>query len=154
MTDNELNKIFLNTLKAPCYDRMIENSNTNFSNVVSMRKMIENGVKLYKIESIEAKKSTPKKKEEEMHAVSYQGKTYNPFYSRQPDRDYQSYNQYAGAAHKGITSPTLGQWLISLLCLHQLMEGLLNRQVSHVITAKIIEGQDLNKIGPSLTLFQ
>ena len=57
----------------------------------------------------------------------------------------------SGAAYKGITSPTLGQWLVSLLCLHQLMEGLLNRQVSRVIMMKIIDGQDLNKIGPSLT---
>ena len=31
MTDKELNKMFLNTLKAPYYDRMIGNSNTNFS---------------------------------------------------------------------------------------------------------------------------
>ena len=37
MTDKELNKMFFNTLKARYYDRMIENSNTNFSNVVSMR---------------------------------------------------------------------------------------------------------------------
>ena len=30
MTDKELNKMFLNTLKVPYYDRMIGNSNTNF----------------------------------------------------------------------------------------------------------------------------
>ena len=80
MTDKELNKIFLNTLKAPYYDRMIGNSNTNFSDVVSAGEMIESG-KLGKIESAEAKKPTPKKKEEETHAVSYQGKAYNPSYS-------------------------------------------------------------------------
>ena len=78
MTDKELNKMFLNTLKAPYYDRMIENSNTNFSEVVFVRKMIENGVKLDKIESMEAKKPTPKKKKGETHAMSYQGKAYNP----------------------------------------------------------------------------
>ena len=38
MTNNELNKMFLNTLKAPYYDRMIGNSNNNFSNVVSVGK--------------------------------------------------------------------------------------------------------------------
>ena len=81
MTDNELNKIFLNTLKVPYYDRMIGNSNNNFSNVVSAGEMIENGIKLGKIKSTEAKKPTPKKKEWEMHAMSYQGKSYNPFYS-------------------------------------------------------------------------
>ena len=35
MTDKKLNKMFLNTLKAPYYDRMIENSNTNFSDMQS-----------------------------------------------------------------------------------------------------------------------
>ena len=74
--------MFLNTLKAPYYDWMIENSNTNFSDVVSIGEMIESGVKLGKIEGTDAKKSTPKKKEGQTHAVSYQGKTYNPFYSR------------------------------------------------------------------------
>ena len=56
MTDKELNKTFLNTLKAPYYDRMIGNSNTNFFDMVSAGEMIESGVKLDKIESIEAKK--------------------------------------------------------------------------------------------------
>ena len=55
MTDKELNKMFFNTLKAPYYDRMIGNSNTNFSDVVFAGEMIENGVKLGKIESKEAK---------------------------------------------------------------------------------------------------
>ena len=45
LTDKELNKMFLNTLKAPYYDRMIGNSNKDFSNVVSIEKMIEVGVK-------------------------------------------------------------------------------------------------------------
>ena len=72
MTDKELNKMFLNTLKAPYYDRMIGNSNNNFFDLVSVRKMIENEVKLGKIESTEAKKSISKKKEGETHAVSYQ----------------------------------------------------------------------------------
>ena len=96
MTDKELNKTFLNTLKTPYYDQMVGNSNTNFSDVVSVGEMIESGIKLGKIENTEAKKPTPKKKDGETHAVFYQGKAYNPFYSRQPDRGYQSYNQYSG----------------------------------------------------------
>ena len=88
MIDKELNKMFLNTLKAPYYDRIIGNSNTNFSDVIFKGEMIENGVKLGKIESTEAKKPTPKKKEGETHALSYQGKAYNPSYSRQLDRGY------------------------------------------------------------------
>ena len=71
MTNKELNKMFLNTLKASYYDRIIGNSNTNFSDVVSAREMIENRVKLGKIENTEAKKPTSKKKEREMHVVSY-----------------------------------------------------------------------------------
>ena len=62
MTDKELNKMFLNTLKAPYYDRMIGNSNKDFSDVVSAGEMIEVGVKQSKIE---AKKPTLKKKEGE-----------------------------------------------------------------------------------------
>ena len=88
MIDKELNKMFLNTLKAPYYDRIIGNSNTNFSDVIFKGEMIENGVKLGKIESTEAKKPTPKKKEGETHALSYQGKAYIPSYSRQLDRGY------------------------------------------------------------------
>ena len=54
MTDKELNKMFLNTLKAPYYDRMIGNSNKDFSYVVSVGEMIEAGVKQGKIEASEA----------------------------------------------------------------------------------------------------
>ena len=50
MTDKELNKMFLNTLKATYYDRMIGNSNINFSNVIFAGEMIESEVKLDKIE--------------------------------------------------------------------------------------------------------
>ena len=63
MIDKELNKMFLNTLKALYYDQMIGNSNNNFSDVVFAGEMIENGVKLGKIESTETKKPTSKKNE-------------------------------------------------------------------------------------------
>ena len=80
LTDKELNKLFLNTLKVPYYDRMIGNSNKDFSDVVSIGEMIEARVKQGKIENTEAKKPIPKRKEGETHAVSYQGKTYNSSY--------------------------------------------------------------------------
>ena len=83
MTDKEVNKTFLNTLKAPYYDRMIGNSNKDFSDVVSAGEMIEAGVKQGKIEVAEAKKQFPKKKEGETHVITYQKKAYNPFYSQQ-----------------------------------------------------------------------
>ena len=59
---------------------MIGNSNKNFSNVVTAREMIENKMKLGKIKNAEAKKSIPKRKKGETHAISYQRKAYNTFY--------------------------------------------------------------------------
>ena len=59
---------------------MIGNSNKDFSDVVSVGKMIKNGVKLEKIENTETKKPAPKRKEGETHAVSYQRRAYNPSY--------------------------------------------------------------------------
>ena len=71
MTDKELNKTLLNILKAPYYDQMVGNSKTNFFDVVSAEKMIESGVKLGKIEGMEAKKLASKKRKGETHTVSY-----------------------------------------------------------------------------------
>ena len=85
ITDKEVNKMFLNTLKASYYDRMIGNSNKDFSDIVSTGKMIETEVKQGKIEAVEAKRPTPKKKERETHAVTYQGRAYNPSYPPQPN---------------------------------------------------------------------
>ena len=92
MTDKELNKMFLNTLKVPYYDRMIGNSNKDFFDVVSVGEMIKVGVKQGKIEASEAKKPTFKKKERETRAVTYQGRAYNPSYPPQPSYGYQPYN--------------------------------------------------------------
>ena len=71
ITDKEVNKMFLNTLKASYYDRMIRNSNKDFFDVVSAGEMIEVGVKQGKIEASKAKKPTFKKNEGETHAVTY-----------------------------------------------------------------------------------
>ena len=95
MTDKELNKMFLNTLKTPYYDQMIRNFNKDFSDVVSAGKIIEAEVKQGKIE---AKKQLPKRKEGETYMVTYQRRTYNPSYPPQPNYGYQPYNQYSGNA--------------------------------------------------------
>ena len=95
--------MFLNTLKALYYDRMIGNSNKNFSDVVSTEEMIEAGIKQGKIEASEAKKQIPKRKEGEIHVVTYQGKAYNPFYQPQPNYGYQSYNQYDGSVTQKLS---------------------------------------------------
>ena len=94
MTDKEVNKMFLNTLKAPYYDRMVGDLNKDFFGVVSTGEMIEVGVKQGKIEASKAKKPTFKKKEGETHAVTYQGKAYNSSYLSQSNYGYQLYNQY------------------------------------------------------------
>ena len=130
---------------------MIENSNTNFSNVVSTGEMIESGVKLDKIESTEVNKPTSKKKEGETHVVSYQGKVYNPSTHDSQTEAINHTTNMSGEAHKGITSLTLGQWLVSLLCLHQPTRESLNHQANKEI---ILEEQGLSKRGPSLTLSQ
>ena len=98
LTDKELNKMFLNTLKAPYFDRMIGNSSKDFSDVILVGEMIEAGVKQGKIETSEAKKLIPKRKEGETHTVSYQRKSYNPSYPHQQNYGYQPYNQYGGNA--------------------------------------------------------
>ena len=59
---------------------MIGNSNKDFFDVVFAREMIEGRVKQGKIEASEAKKPTFKKKEGETHAMTYQGRAYNPSY--------------------------------------------------------------------------
>ena len=84
--------MFLNTLKASYYDRMIGNSNKDFSNVVSTKEMIETGVKQGKIETSDAKKQIPKRKKGETHVVTYQGKAYNLSYPPQQNYGYQPYN--------------------------------------------------------------
>ena len=56
-----------------------------------------------------------------------------------------------GETHKGITSPILGQWLVSSLYLHPLMEEILNCRANEKIMP---EEQGLNRKGPNLTLSQ
>ena len=108
MTDKELNKTFLNTLKAPYYDRMVGNSNTNFFDVVFAGEMIESGIKLGKIESAEAKKPTPKKKREKyMRSPTKEKHTTLLIHDNQIGVISHTTN-IQGETHKGITSPTLG----------------------------------------------
>ena len=107
MTDKELNKTFLNTLKAPYYDRMIGNSNNNFSDVVFAGEMIENGVKFGKIESTKAKKRTLKKKERRMRCLTKEKHIPHLTHDSQTGAINHTINM-PGVAQKGIASPTLG----------------------------------------------
>ena len=56
-----------------------------------------------------------------------------------------------GETHKGITSPTSGQWLVFPLCLHQLMEEIPNRRANE---RTMPEEQGLNRKGPNSILSQ
>ena len=56
-----------------------------------------------------------------------------------------------GETHKGITSPTSGQWLVSPLYLHPLMEEILNRRANE---RTMPEEQGLNRKGPNSILSQ
>ena len=100
--------MFLDTLKAPYYDWMIGNSNKDFSDVVSIGEMIEAGVKQGKIENEDAKRSIPKRKEGEIHVVTYQRRAYNPLYPQQQNRNYQPYNQYIDSTSQGNYQPNYG----------------------------------------------
>ena len=108
MTDKELNKIFLNTLNAPYYDRMMGNLNTNFSDMVSAGEMIESRVKLDKIKSAEAKKPTPKKMKEKCMQCLTKEKHITPLTHDSQTRAINHTTNIPGEAHKGITNPTLG----------------------------------------------
>ena len=97
---------------------MIGNLNTNFSDVVFMGEMIESGVKLGKIEGKKAKKPTLKKKRERHTWCLTKEKCITLFTHDRWTGAINRTTNMTAAAHKGITNPTLGQWLVSLFCLH------------------------------------
>ena len=72
MTEKEMTKLFINTLKDPYYDRMVGNITRIFADIVAIGEMIESAVKSGKIQNVDARKGvTNKKKEGETNAVSY-----------------------------------------------------------------------------------
>jgi len=73
LTDKELTAMFINTLRAPYYDRMVGSASTNFSDVITIGERIEFGVKNGRISDPASeirRMMTPKKKEEEIHELS------------------------------------------------------------------------------------
>ncbi|XP_031737546.1 uncharacterized protein LOC116402435 [Cucumis sativus] len=71
LTDKEMTFMFMNTLRAPFYDRMIGNATTNFSDIIVIGERIEYGIKHGRLIETSAeygglkKGATPKKKEGE-----------------------------------------------------------------------------------------
>ncbi|KAA0038979.1 uncharacterized protein E6C27_scaffold84G00600 [Cucumis melo var. makuwa] len=73
LTDKELMAMFINTLRAPYYDRMVGSASTNFSDVITIGERIEFGVKNGRISDPASeirRMMSPKKKEEEIHELS------------------------------------------------------------------------------------
>ena len=86
LSEKELTIIFINTLKAPYYDRMIGNATKNFADMVLSGEIIENAVKSGKIEvasNVERKGGSNKRREEDVHAVTYKG-PYGGYTSQHP----------------------------------------------------------------------
>jgi hypothetical protein len=77
LSERELVRIFLGTLQAPYYEKVIESASSGFSDLVTIGEMVELGLKNGKIPNAQsgqtvARKfptSFPKKKEEETNAV-------------------------------------------------------------------------------------
>ncbi|KAA0036947.1 uncharacterized protein E6C27_scaffold86G00270 [Cucumis melo var. makuwa] len=75
LTDKEMTSMFINTLRAPFYERMIGNASTNFSDIIVIGERIEYGIKHGRLAEATTeyggiKKGTiSKKKEGEIHAI-------------------------------------------------------------------------------------
>ncbi|XP_017979699.1 PREDICTED: uncharacterized protein LOC108662712 [Theobroma cacao] len=87
LTDKEMTVLFINTLRAPFYERLIGNDTKNFADLVLSGEIIEGAIKSGKIEGHEItsskKGSTPKKKEGDVQAVAHdsqQAHNFNPYY--------------------------------------------------------------------------
>ncbi|KAA0042503.1 uncharacterized protein E5676_scaffold334G00060 [Cucumis melo var. makuwa] len=77
LTDKEMTSMFMNTLRAPFYDRMIGNASTNFSDIIVIGERIEYGIQHGRLAEATTKydgikKGTiSKKKEGEVHAIGF-----------------------------------------------------------------------------------
>ena len=90
LTEKEMTVMFIDTLKAPYYDRLVGNATKNFADMVISGEMIDKAVRTGKISAGEpssfAKKSNPRGKDKEVSAINEA--------SIKPGR-----NQYSGAMH-------------------------------------------------------
>ncbi|KAK5847142.1 hypothetical protein PVK06_003444 [Gossypium arboreum] len=86
LTKTEITVLFINTLKAPFYDKLVGSATKDFSDIVISGELIENAVKSGRMEGSEgSRKAAPvRKKEPEAHMVGT-GSHYVPnLYSNQP----------------------------------------------------------------------
>ncbi|WRX16229.1 Retrotransposon gag domain - like 10 [Theobroma cacao] len=84
LTDKEMTVLFINTLRAPFYERLVGNATKNFTDLVLSGEIIEGAIKSGKIEGHEVVSSkrgnTPKKKEGDVQ----QAHNFNPYYPYPP----------------------------------------------------------------------
>ncbi|KAA0046903.1 Gag-pro-like protein [Cucumis melo var. makuwa] len=84
LTDKEMTSMFMNTLRAPFYERMIGNASTNFSDIIVIGERIEYGIKHGRLAEATTeyggiKKGTiSKMKEGEVHAIGFPNSSYVP----------------------------------------------------------------------------
>ena len=91
--------MFINTLRAPYYDRMVGSASTNFSDIITIGDMIEFGVKngiITDFASESRKIMTPKKKEGEVHEVNSTQRT-----ARQMSSPVVGQTNYSSSPHGG-----------------------------------------------------
>lgn len=105
LTEKETTVMFVNTLRAPYYERLVGSATKNFADMVISGEMIETAIKQGKIEGGDMantrKGGTFKRKEGEAQAITsgqHQGGTYNPY---QPYLPY----PYYPAVHNTSQSP-------------------------------------------------
>ncbi|XP_016676239.1 uncharacterized protein [Gossypium hirsutum] len=78
LLEKETTMFFINTLKAPFINHMLRSATKSFSDIVMSGEMIENAVRCGKIEAGEsAKRSAPRRKENEVNNVSAYHKGYS-----------------------------------------------------------------------------
>jgi hypothetical protein len=73
LTQKEITILFVNTLQAPYYDRLVGNASKNFADMVISGEMIENAIKNGKLEregtSNTERNKAPRKKEEDVQTM-------------------------------------------------------------------------------------
>ncbi|XP_017609360.2 uncharacterized protein LOC108455291 [Gossypium arboreum] len=78
LLEKETNMLFINTLKAPFINHMLGSATKSFSDIVMSGEMIENAIRYGKIEAREStKRSTPRRKENEVNNASVYNKGYS-----------------------------------------------------------------------------
>jgi len=80
LTKTEITVLFINTLRAPFYDKLVGNATKDFADVVISGELIENGIRNGRMEGSESSKRPFKKKEPETHMVGTENRyTPNPY---------------------------------------------------------------------------